>query len=328
MAKEKQIRKKRFKRDLAVNVRLTERDLRIIKAVHEHRFLNSEHIAALEGSKSQALTRRLNLLYHGGYLDRPRVQLAMAGNNPMVYGLGNQGAEVLERDFGQKLPHIDWTSKNREVKIIFLEHALLVSEFLLIIRLACRERSNIEFISPKALVERKPLLKGNTNPLGWKVIIGQEYSGLSYRKELNLYPDSGFGLRLTDQDGKTRTAWFFYEADRATMPIRRRNLRQSSFYKKMVCYWESYRQLEKEGKTGKVFYENFGFRYPRILTLTTSKERIQSMIEAQKNIDLQGQGFRMFLFAPANAFQLDKPQTVLSANAWLNGQSKPTGLLK
>jgi len=302
--------------------------MNIIKQVHEHRLLNSEHICALQGGQSQGLIRRLNLLYHSGYLDRPKAQTLIAGNQPMVYGLGNQGAEVLAQEFGQTRPATDWTSKNREIKTIFLEHALTVAEFMIVVRLACRQRRDVEFIGPNRLIERRPPINRYTSPLGWKINISQQYSGLNFKTTVNLVPDAGFGLKVTGQDGRTRSGLFFFEADRATMPIRRTNLRQSSFHKKLVCYWESYRQTDKDGRLGKVFYENFGFRSPRLLTLTTSHERIESMIDAQKGIDPQGKGFRMFLFAPINSFDLNEPQAVFQDDAWLNGQQQATGLLK
>jgi DNA-binding Lrp family transcriptional regulator len=66
----------RFKRASAVApIELTERDRDIIRLVHRHRFLRSTQIVALVGDSSQQLLRRLRLLYHHGYLERPRAQI-------------------------------------------------------------------------------------------------------------------------------------------------------------------------------------------------------------------------------------------------------------
>ena len=67
------IRLPRFKRALEIAaMQLTERDRKIIQQVGRHRFLRSRHIIALIGGSPQQLLRRLKLLFHHGYLERPR----------------------------------------------------------------------------------------------------------------------------------------------------------------------------------------------------------------------------------------------------------------
>src|SRR5476649_1300693 len=82
----------------APTMRLTPRDLEILRHVARHRFLNSAQIAALTGGSAQQLLRRLQRLFHSGYLDRPRAQLSYFttdGSRPMVYGLARAGARAL-----------------------------------------------------------------------------------------------------------------------------------------------------------------------------------------------------------------------------------------
>jgi len=123
-------RRARFKRDLSVRYSLTDRDIEIIRLVYSHRFLSSDHILALMKGSRQGVLRRLNLLYHSGYLDRPKVQLTRIGNHPMIYALGNQGAQIISSELDLPMAAVDWTSKNREVKGIFLEHTLMAANFL------------------------------------------------------------------------------------------------------------------------------------------------------------------------------------------------------
>jgi len=73
------VRFPRFKRSPAVNpIRLTERDQDILRHVRRHRFLLSDHIQALVPGSRQQILRRLQRLFHHGYLDRPRVAGGLA----------------------------------------------------------------------------------------------------------------------------------------------------------------------------------------------------------------------------------------------------------
>src|SRR5882724_8836211 len=118
----------RFKRAReVVPIQLTERDHDIVCLIHRHRFLRSSHVIALINTSPQALLRRLQLLYHHGYLERPRIQLEyyhQGGSRQIVYGLGNKGVTLLKQECG---PAVRWGEKNRSVGRIYLEHAISVS---------------------------------------------------------------------------------------------------------------------------------------------------------------------------------------------------------
>src|ERR1022692_3204347 len=92
----------RFKRTSAVEaMELTERDREIIRLVRRFRFVRSSHICSLIPGSQQQLLRRLKLLYHHGFLERPRAQIdyyQKGGSHHMVYGLGSKGAAFLQRD--------------------------------------------------------------------------------------------------------------------------------------------------------------------------------------------------------------------------------------
>lgn len=304
-------RKPRFKRDQTTALQLTERDKDIIKAVYQHRFLSSEQIGALLGGSRQGILRRLNLLYHGSYLDRPKIQLTRIGNQPMVYALGNKGAEFLTVEYDIPKGKVDWTTKNREAHGAFLEHTLMVAHFMALIEIACKNGKAVTHIPPQEVIDRRPIKpKAAEKDLSWKLEAKAEGRALSF----SMVPDNAFGLLFPD--GKA--AYFFLEADRSTMPIKRSNLLRSSYYKKMVGYWESWKQ--------KLYGPNFGFNNPRILTITISQERIDSMIEANKELDERGQGSRMFLFACEKDLSLTDPEKILE-KVWLNGRGEKVSLL-
>jgi hypothetical protein len=65
---------------------------------------------------------------------------------------GNQGAALLKREYGIAVPpRIRWNEKNRSVGRVYLEHALLVSEVMVAIELACRQNSHIRLITDEEL---------------------------------------------------------------------------------------------------------------------------------------------------------------------------------
>jgi DNA-binding Lrp family transcriptional regulator len=296
----------RFKRAATVRpIQLTERDSKIIRLVHRHRFLRSPQIAALIGGSPQHLLRRLQLLYHRGYLERPRSQIDSyhkSGSRHIVYGLGNKGGVLLKQELDVAFREVSWGEKNRSVGRIFLEHALLVSDVMVTIELACR-KAHIRLLTDEELV-----LPGKSvpkrQPFHWKVNVS---SGV----KLGLIPDRVFALDFPNQDGKTDRAVFFLEADRGTMPVRRRNLSQTSFYRKLLAYEATWAQS--------IHRTRFGFNRFRVLTVTTSAERVKSLVGACSQLK---RGHGLFLFAD---------RTILSGDVffpiWQTGKPDETGSL-
>ena len=77
---------------------LSNRDVRIFIALHNHRYLRSTYLFALIGGEWTHFQRRLRLLYRAKYLSRsPEQQLyANVLNRPVVYELDHKGEEVLK----------------------------------------------------------------------------------------------------------------------------------------------------------------------------------------------------------------------------------------
>jgi hypothetical protein len=295
----------RFKRTSAVAaIRLTERDYEIIRLAERFRFVRSSHIRSLIPGSSQQLLRRLKLLYHHGFLERPRAQIDYyhrGGSRHMVYGLGSKGAALLRRDLDPGFGQVRWGEKNRAAGRVFLEHALLVSDVMVAIELACR-RTGIRLLTGCELaVEDKTT--GERRPFRWQVKI-------SNRLKLGVIPDYVFALDFKDQSGAGNRAFFFLEADRATMPVIRRNLSQTSFYRKLRAYEATWSQS--------IHQTQFGFHRFRVLTVTTSAERLKSLVNACSKLE-RGQG--LFLFADRTV--LEKPGDVFSA-VWQTGKKGQT----
>jgi hypothetical protein len=310
----KQQRKPRYRRVSTTKIRLQERDKEIINQVYKHRFLTSEHLTALVPGSQQVILRRLHLLFHAGYLSRPPEQIRpyQQGSNPIVYGLGNKGADLLALEFQIPRAKVDWTSKNRDVKRIYLEHSLMIAHFMVCLELACRQHPSLELIEPQEIISSLSAKSQNqANPLSWKVNLTRDWQGEKRKLNFSMVPDKVFGLYFPEDPPGRNRAFFFLEADRATMPVKRNNLYKSSYFKKMVGYWGSWSQG--------LYEKTLGFKNARVLTVTKSQERIQSMIEACKQVDERQKGSAMFLFAQANDFTLKNPGRILE-NAWQNGR--------
>ena len=286
----------RFKRVAKVApIRLTERDQRIIQQVHRHRFLRSHQIVALIGGSAQQLSRRLQWLFHHGYLERPRAQLhyyERHGSQSIVYGLGNKGGSLLQ------LNPASWGEKNRAIGRVYLAHALLVSDVMVPLELACRQHGI------RLLHEDELNLPAET-PLHWRVKIRDG-------TRLGVIPDRVFALECQDQNVQLPRIYYFLEADRGTMPVARKKLAQSSFYRKLLAYEATW--------TNKVHQRHLGIHRFRVLTVTTSAARVKSLLDTCSRLQ---RGHGLFLFADTSVLKKD-----LLATVWQCGKaSEFTSLL-
>lgn len=282
-------KRSRFKRAKQANIQLTDRDVYILQALHKYRFLTSVHLMQLTGTASQqAMNRRLRELFDAKYIDRPKAQiysLAYAEKRPMVYALGNEGADLLSNRFQLSLPDIYWSEKNRRVKEKFVEHTLGIADFMVSMELACKEAGNIRLISKDEILNDAPeKTRRSKHPFRWQTRIAWE----GERLEIAIVPDEFFGLQYLDKpEGKNR-AFFFVEIDRGTMPITRRDIRQTSFARKLMSYADTFER--------KLHTERFNIKNFRVLTLTTSKDRIRTMQQAFENEISHRAPAGMFLF--------------------------------
>lgn len=248
----------RFRRVLPSSpMQMTERDREIIRAVHRHRFLRSSHIISLVGGSAQQVLRRLQLLFHQGYLERPRCQLDyyyQGGSREIVYGLGDKGAAEVAMGPGR------WSEKNRSVRRPQLEHWLMVADFMVSVETACRQQG-VTFTDPEQMEAPR-------------------------RAKLGLIPDRLFMLdSKSDAQGKNRTL-VFLEADRGTMPVMRATMSQTSVFRKLRSYvaaWEK-----------GIHRDLFGSARFRVLLVTTSEERLASIANACLQLE-RGRG--LFLLA-------------------------------
>lgn len=286
----------RFERTSAVApIQLTERDRTIIRLVHRHRFILAQQITALLRGSQQQIVRRLQLLFHHGYLERPRAQIQYyerASPKSIAYGVGNKGGALLRQEFGIAVGSDSWSEKNNAIGRVYLEHALLVSSVMVSLELACRQRGNV-----RLLYEDELALPVEHQPFRWWVKIQNG-------TRLGVMPDRVFALDYPDQAGRVQRAYFFLEADRGTMPVERKNLAQTSFHRKLLAYEATW--------VNKVHRRHLGIPRFRVLTITTNAPRVQSLLEACSQLN---RGHGLFLFADQSVLGKD-----LFSPIWRSGK--------
>jgi hypothetical protein len=284
---------------------LTARDRAIIRLVHRHRFLRSWHIIALMGDSPQPILRRLQLLYHHGFLARPRLQIEyyhQGGSHPIVYGLGKKGASLLQHEPGADVPVLHSEGNSNSPHRLFFEHALLVSDVMVALELACRRAAGVRLLSGEEL----PLPGGVRRKLKWKVKVNN-------RVLLGIIPDRMFALESQEESPDRLPCLYFLEADRGTMPIIRKDLTQSSFYRKLLAYETIWTQG--------LHRSQFGFHRFRVLTVTTSAARVESLVAACSKLK-RGRG--LFLFCDQTTIQ--KHGDMLTV-PWKTGRGETARLL-
>lgn len=288
-------RKPRYRRVDIPRFEVTERDCEILRLVARHRFIRSKQIVAVltayaPSSSGQQILRRLELLFHGGYLTRPQAQSERfrvgGGSEPMTYCLGNKGSDLLAERFAYRRAAVDWTAKARTAKRGEIEHALEVTDFMVGLELACSRRRSLRIIHlDEILTQIAPEeTRKNPKPYFWPVSVrwrGKE-------SVIHPIPDRIFGIQdLNRPEGRNRK-FFFAEVDRGTMPAVRLDLSKTSFIRKLLAYGHTYQQ--------DLHTAIYGFSNVRILTITKGRKRIESIIAAHREHTWQLCSPALFLF--------------------------------
>jgi len=222
----------------------------------------------------------------------------------MAYGLGNKGAKLLKEELGVRMRHLRLNDQNQSVGRVYLNHALLVSDVMVAIELGCRNLAGLNFIPGDALP--RPEGVDQLHAFKWHArLIGGAAVGI--------IPDGVFALDSIDANGTSNRAFFFLEADRGTMPIVRKNLSQTSMFRKLLAYEATW--------THGMHRTLFGFHRFRVLTVTTSPERTASLIEACSKLK---SGHGLFLFCDEATL---KQQGDIFTVPWKTGRGNTTTLL-
>jgi hypothetical protein len=286
-------------------LRITERDLGLLRNLSHLRLASAGQLAALDGGSEQNVSRSLLALWEHAYVERALSQvqsrLLYKGSFPTIYGLTRKGAWLL-RKHGYEvrrrlLYEID---KQRDAGWRFIEHRVEITAFMVSLQLAGRGRTDIAVLDRKEILENAPKTRRDRRV---RLLAKVRIDGAFVQHSAD--PDELFGLRSLDTGEES---YFMFERDRGEMPVHRRKSKDQTYYaKKMLIYYEAFKAGEHRRELG---IENF-----RVATVTTTPERVAQMIDAQKEMT-NGRGSNMFLFVDEASLIASNPLGVL----WTTGK--------
>jgi hypothetical protein len=280
---------------LLPDFQITERDVEILKIVAHHRFVTSAEIITLiavlfPGSSDQQVLRRLQFLFHAGYLSRPKAQVdtykAGSGSRPIVYALGNKGIDLLAARHNFRRAAVDWTAKSRTAIRGEIDHALEITEFMVALEIACRQRGTLQLIHFDEILANAPdETRAAKHPYQWPVSLRWKGSDTV----LHPTPDRIFGIRNLELPEGNNRKFFFLECDRGTMPTERSDLGKTSYLRKLVGYAHTYR--------ADIHKHRYGLPNVRVLTVTPGRHRIANIVGAYRKHVATLVSPKFFLFA-------------------------------
>lgn len=267
-------------------MQLTQRDRQIILAVYEYRLLSAPQIEALFFPSTKATThsrrtacqRRLQLLYHHGFLERlPQPVILGQGRAPFVYALDEAGANLVAAQLGVDRAEVGWKPKHNQLGPQFMAHGLAINDLRVVLnRLADEGRFEIkqwldEFTLKSAV---------------WQDKVPHDMQGARLVRK---YPDGYFLLGVS---GTEQQAHFFLEVDRGTMS----NTRLQEKIK-------AYHEFRQSGRSQRYY----GTRNFRVLTVTTSEPRLANL----KRTTEQAKGDHYFWFTTQEQVNIWQPEIIL-----------------
>ena len=312
---QRSVRRPRFRRAATPPpFRLTEDDVAIIRHIARHRFLRSTHIAALVGRSLDRTNDRLLRLFHAGYVDRPRAQLdrfPTSGTAPMLYALADRGARLLHQRGELVSAPVAWSRKNRKVQRPFIDHQIEIVDFQVALQRALSTRADVRLFFEG---ERSAAASRQQEPEArCPFILSARLSQNGIVRNVSVVPDLVFALHFADGTRRNYTV----EIDRGTMPVSRSGPEQTSIARKMRVYLAAH--------AAKQHQREFGWTSFRVLFVTTTPERIETMIDAARHSQARRHGVGASLFWFSTFAEIKEAADLLSL-AWRDGNRRAVRL--
>ena len=235
-------------------MRLTERDIHILEAVHAYDgMLGFSQIQRLFFTGKSQTEQRLKLLYQHGYLDRPdRDQRSRMPE--MIYWLDKKGAEIVGSKNSIPVGEFSWRKQPRWFQV---EHDLAVNDFRLDMEEACQRDPEINletWVSEREFCAYPDKI---------------EYTVKDRTITRNIRPD-GYFLLSTPQ----HYLRYLLEIDRSTEDNPR-------ILREKIIPGLAYLKTED-------YEERFGHRSGRWLVVTTGEKRLKNMLRQARRGKAKG----------------------------------------
>lgn len=283
--------KKRRRRDQRIaqpgRMRLTERDIDVIEAVHLYRILRQDQIQLLFFPTKNKAQRALARLYDHAFLERKFLPV-LYGRSPTLYVLDKRGADLLRSERGYE--DLVWYNSSKDLKTDFIEHTAALNDFRLSIVVSAR-RQGLEVITWASETQLKA-----------------DYDRVrlaNARRPVSVIPDGYFVLNTSH--GK---AHFFVEIDRGTETLQRFKQKVRAY----VAYYES-----------GAYQQRYGTNSLRILTVVTGEGRLANLRIATQQVTEETSGRRRFWFALAS--DLTPETVLSQPVWYITGEGTPSALI-
>ncbi len=271
-------RHRRVSEDERPPMALTERDCAVIRTVNDYRAVTTDQLEALFfGSRSTA-QYRLSRLFQHEFLDRNFLSVISGapGSSQAIYTLGKRGVGILVERFGYERSQIR-LPKRGTLGWHLVEHLLKVNDLRVMLTLAAQaQHCTLETWLDETTFRAKP-----------DYVTVKDKGGRARKKPV--FPDGYFVLQTLR--GKAR---FFLEVDRGTELL--------SKFAPQIAVYEAY-------VASRQYQERFQARSLRILVVTTSERRLQSL----RQVTEKSGGNHKYWFTTFERLTTD---TILTAAIW------------
>lgn len=303
-AAEKPRRRSLFERPTAaeleeIPLRLTPRDLEILRAVYDHRYLSLSHVHSLFGTHGEIhrttsdtnLAKRLRRLFTHGYVSRPKaIRSSGILTRELVASLAYRGARALEEEDRRnggalRIAEKDW---DKERSLGSIEHELLVSTFLVALRTAARRLIGERGLSPDWFTWTRYHERDTI-----KLEVTTRDPKKHQERTCRIQPDGYFHFTV-NANGSPETRAHFLEVDRATFTL-------SAMVSRYRRYYDWWRLRREE-------HPHF-----RVITVTETAAHAESLRRAARVVGTKNSPWSALLFTDFTKFHLQEPLRVFDA---------------
>ena len=231
-------------------------------------------------------------MFHAGYLARPKAQLenyrAGAGSAPMLYCIGNAGADLLTSKHGFRRTAVDWTSKARTASAASLSMPPRSRILLPVSR--SRVASTGTSTHPLRRNSGHNRARGDARKPTPLSLVGAAPRGRQGNRALHYSRSHDRAARPAAPRWPQPQVLFLSKSTAAPCRSSGQTLAQSSLLRKLIGYGLTYR--------GEYHKHVYGLPNFRVLMIVPGRKRIESLIEAfRAHAASIAVSPRLFLFA-------------------------------